>query len=82
MFPIPTRHQNIYKSSSDLPLEFPDGTTPIASKLILYSNSNTWQQAAVPPLPKIMAEYNRSNSTKYGKLGKREVESVIARVMY
>lgn len=78
-FPIPTRHQSLYKSSTDLPLEFPDGTTPIASKVILYSNSNTWQQAAVPPLPKIIAEHNGSNSTKYGKLGKREAESVIVK---
>ncbi|KAG2198592.1 hypothetical protein INT47_001039 [Mucor saturninus] len=78
-FPIPTRHQNLYKTSSDLPLEFPDGTTPIASKVILYSNSNTWQQAAVPPLPKILAEHNGNNSTKYGKSGKREVETVIVK---
>ncbi|KAI8354035.1 hypothetical protein BD560DRAFT_438388 [Blakeslea trispora] len=78
-FPIPTRHQNLYTSSTDLPLEFPDGTTPIASKVILYSNSNTWQQAIVPPLPKVIAECNSSNTVKYGKLGKREVERVIAR---
>ncbi|KAI8068978.1 hypothetical protein BDF21DRAFT_425875 [Thamnidium elegans] len=78
-FPIPTRHQNLYKSSSDLPLEFPDGTTPIASKVILYSNSNTWQQAAVPPLPKVIAEHNANTSTKYGKLGKREAETVVVK---
>ncbi|KAL7329468.1 hypothetical protein PS15p_207561 [Mucor circinelloides] len=78
-FPIPIKHQNLYKSSTDLPLEFPDGTTPIASKVILYSNSNTWQQAAVPPLAKFIAESNASNSTKYGKLGKREVETIIAK---
>ncbi|OAD08236.1 hypothetical protein MUCCIDRAFT_134472, partial [Mucor lusitanicus CBS 277.49] len=67
-FPIPVKHQNLYKSSTDLPLEFPDGTTPIASKVILYSNSNTWQQATVPPLAKFIAESNASNSAKYGKL--------------
>ncbi|CEP08028.1 hypothetical protein [Parasitella parasitica] len=78
-FPIPTKHQNLYKSSTDLPLEFPDGTTPIASKVILYGNSNTWQQATVPPLAKFIAESNASNSTKYGKLGKREVEYIIAK---
>ncbi|RCH81945.1 hypothetical protein CU098_005605, partial [Rhizopus stolonifer] len=78
-FPIPTRHQSLYTSSTDLPLEFPDGTTPIASKVILYSNSNTWQQATVPPLSKVIAEFNGSNSIKYGKLGKREVEHVIAK---
>lgn len=78
-FPIPIKHQNLYKTSTDLPLEFPDGTTPIASKVILYSNSNTWQQATVPPLAKFLAESNTSNSTKYGKLGKREVEAIIAK---
>ncbi|KAI8642069.1 hypothetical protein BD408DRAFT_387744 [Parasitella parasitica] len=78
-FPIPTKHQNLYKSSTDLPLEFPDGTTPIASKVILYGNSNTWQQATVPPLAKFIAESNASSSTKYGKLGKREVEYIIAK---
>ncbi|CEG80831.1 hypothetical protein RMATCC62417_15109 [Rhizopus microsporus] len=78
-FPIPTKHTSLYKSSSDLPLEFPDGTTPIASKVILYSNSNTWQQASTPSLPKIIAESNASKSTRYGKIERREVESVIAK---
>lgn len=63
-------------------MELPDGTTPIASKVVLYSNSETWQLAVVPPLPKILAEHNASNSTKYGKIGKREAESVIAKVYY
>jgi hypothetical protein len=26
-----TKHQNLYESSTELPLEFPDGTTTIAS---------------------------------------------------
>ncbi|KAG0763936.1 hypothetical protein G6F57_005855 [Rhizopus arrhizus] len=78
-FPIPTKHQDLYKSSTDLPLEFPDGTTPIASKVVLYSNSNTWQEASVPSLPKVIAESNASTSIKYGKLERREVESVIAK---
>lgn len=47
--------------------------------MILYSQSNTWQQAAVPPLPKVIAEFNNNNSIKYGKLGKREVETVIVK---
>ncbi|KAI7863539.1 hypothetical protein BDF14DRAFT_1843189 [Spinellus fusiger] len=78
-FPIPLRFQSLYKSSSDLPLEFPDGTTPIASRVYLYSGSTHWQQATVPPLSKVIAEHNASSSTKYGKLGRREVESVIAK---
>lgn len=62
-----------------MPLEFPDGTTPIASKVILYSNSNSWQQASTPSLPKVIAESNASKSTRYGKIERREVESVIAK---
>ncbi|KAI9486214.1 MAG: hypothetical protein EXX96DRAFT_548142 [Benjaminiella poitrasii] len=65
-FPIPTKHQTLYTSSTDLPLEFPDGTTPIASRIMLYS----WQPDS-PPLSKIIAESN----TKL----KREVENVVAR---
>ncbi|KAI9265979.1 hypothetical protein BY458DRAFT_556628 [Sporodiniella umbellata] len=78
-FPIPAKHQNLYKSSTDLPLEFPDGTTPIASKIVLYSNSSTWQEAAVPSLPKVIAESNASTSIKYGKTERREVENVIVK---
>lgn len=78
-FPIPAKHQNLYKSSTDLPLEFPDGTTPIASKIVLYSNSNTWQEANVPSLPKVIAESNASSSIKYGKLERRELENVIVK---
>ncbi|KAG0166816.1 hypothetical protein DFQ30_006757 [Apophysomyces sp. BC1015] len=77
-FPIPVRHQDLYKSTSDLPLEFPDGTTPIASRVYLYSGSANWQTAVVPPLSKALAEFNGSNSIKYGKLGRRELESVVA----
>ncbi|KAI8970501.1 hypothetical protein BDB01DRAFT_731775 [Pilobolus umbonatus] len=78
-FPIPIRHQDLYKSSTDLPLEFPDGTTPIASKVILYSNNSNWKQATVPPLSKIIAEHNANNSLKYGKSGKYELEAVIVK---
>ncbi|KAF7731986.1 hypothetical protein EC973_007091 [Apophysomyces ossiformis] len=77
-FPIPTRHQELYRSTSDLPLEFPDGTTPIASRVYLYNGSTNWQMAVVPPLSKAIAEFNSSNSVKYGKLGRRELESVVA----
>ncbi|KAI9016490.1 hypothetical protein CLU79DRAFT_706537 [Phycomyces nitens] len=78
-FPIPLRFQTIYQSSSDLPMEFPDGTTPIASRVYLYTGSTHWQQATVPPLSKVIAEHNSSSSTKYGKLGRRELESIIVK---
>lgn len=64
----------------DLPLEFPDGTTPIASRVCLFSTSGTsWKKATVPPLSKVIAENNASNRT-YGKPGRREVEEVKAQV--
>ncbi|KAI8137434.1 hypothetical protein BJV82DRAFT_635366 [Fennellomyces sp. T-0311] len=79
VFPIPARHRELYESSTDLPLEFPDGTTPIASHVYLFSNgSSSWQKAAVPPLSKVIAEHNGSTTLKYGKIGRREVEHVKA----
>ncbi|KAL0078302.1 hypothetical protein J3Q64DRAFT_1756588 [Phycomyces blakesleeanus] len=78
-FPIPLRFQTLYQSSSDLPMEFPDGTTPIASRVYLYTGSTHWQQATVPSLSKVIAEHNASISTKYGKLGRRELETIIAK---
>ncbi|KAI9319904.1 hypothetical protein BX666DRAFT_1917264 [Dichotomocladium elegans] len=78
MFPIPTRHKDLYASSSDLPLEFPDGTTPIASRVCLFSvNGSSWQKAAVPSLPKVIADYN-ALTRAYGKTGRRDVEIVKA----
>ncbi|KAI9493996.1 hypothetical protein BDB00DRAFT_871756 [Zychaea mexicana] len=79
IFPIPARHRELYESSTDLPLEFPDGTTPIASHIYLFSNgSPNWQRATVPSLAKIVAEHNASTTLKYGKIGRRELESVKA----
>ncbi|KAI8369334.1 uncharacterized protein BYT42DRAFT_583999 [Radiomyces spectabilis] len=78
MFPIPTRYQDLYAKSSELPLEFPDGTTAIASHIYLYSGGNSWQKATVPVLSKVVAEQNSSTSVKYGKPGRREVENIIA----
>jgi hypothetical protein len=48
--------------------------------MILYCNSNVWQQSTVPLLSKVIAEPNISNSTKYGKQGKRKPQSVIDKV--
>ncbi|KAI8990945.1 hypothetical protein BDF20DRAFT_841796 [Mycotypha africana] len=98
-FPIPLRHQHLYKAANDtsnktttadLPLELPDGTTPIASKVIVYSSQcYTWQQSVIPAshLSKIIAESNvmstsatlRSFIKNYGKVGRREVEKVIVK---
>ncbi|KAI7860115.1 hypothetical protein BDC45DRAFT_431743 [Circinella umbellata] len=79
IFPIPAKHRELYESSTDLPLEFPDGTTPIASHIYLFSNgSPSWQKATIPSIAKIVAEHNANTTLKYGKIGRREVESVKA----
>ncbi|KAL1931629.1 hypothetical protein VTP01DRAFT_9772 [Rhizomucor pusillus] len=79
-FPIPARHKNLYKSSTDLPLELPDGTTPIASRVYLYTGNSQWQKATVPSFPKVIAEHNASTSLRYGRMGRREAESIKAKL--
>ncbi|ORX45512.1 UPF0183-domain-containing protein [Hesseltinella vesiculosa] len=78
-FPIPTKYHDIYKQSNDLPLEFPDGTTPIASKLYVFpSQSPNWVSAALPNISKLLTEIG--DGLKYGKWGRRDVEKVVAKV--
>ncbi|KAI8582668.1 hypothetical protein K450DRAFT_226360 [Umbelopsis ramanniana AG] len=77
-FPIPSRHQELYSSSTELPLEFPDGTTPIASHVFVYNGSQNWRQATLPPLSKFIGETNAAAQGRYGKKGRREVDRVIA----
>ncbi|KAJ2956512.1 hypothetical protein NQZ79_g7622 [Umbelopsis isabellina] len=77
-FPIPSRHQELYSSSTELPLEFPDGTTPIANHVYVYNGSQNWRQCSLPNLQKIISENNNSTQGRYGKKGRREVERVIA----
>eukprot|EP01137_Pigoraptor_chileana_P016156 Opistho-2@72748 len=41
IFPIPTKHESLYaRGEAELPIEFPDGTTPIASRLCVYAGGN------------------------------------------
>ncbi|XP_020582683.1 UPF0183 protein At3g51130 isoform X1 [Phalaenopsis equestris] len=61
-FPIPTQFTNCChhgEVSADLPLEFPDGTTPVACRVSIYDNSSDskvgvgslMSRALAPPLP-------------------------------
>ncbi|RKP09799.1 hypothetical protein THASP1DRAFT_28418 [Thamnocephalis sphaerospora] len=50
VFPIPDQHVPLY-TKEDMPLEFPDGTTPVLSRLYLYHGADNWRQAVPPPLP-------------------------------
>ncbi|KAI8340945.1 hypothetical protein BC941DRAFT_488844 [Chlamydoabsidia padenii] len=82
-FPIPQKYNHLYTNSSELPLEFPDGTTPIASKVyIFHSNSSKWETVPPPSISRILADINGGKTTKYGKMGRRELEVVIAKVSH
>ncbi|PKA61675.1 UPF0183 protein [Apostasia shenzhenica] len=62
-FPIPSQFTNCCldgKVSADLPLEFPDGTTPVACRVCIYDNhssdckvgvGSSMSKAIAPPLP-------------------------------
>jgi len=38
-FPIPSSHRALYASTEELPLELPDGTTPVVSMIRLHHPS-------------------------------------------
>ncbi|KAI8063602.1 hypothetical protein BC940DRAFT_307121 [Gongronella butleri] len=78
-FPIPAKHHDLYRQSTEMPLEFPDGTTPIASKVYLFpSQCANWVSASLPNLSKTLLEIGEG--LKYGKHGRRDVEAVVATV--
>ncbi|KNC99074.1 uncharacterized protein SPPG_06021 [Spizellomyces punctatus DAOM BR117] len=60
MFPIPDKYiplQNI----TDLPLSFPDGTTPVLNRIYVYAGAEKWEDAVPPTLSQlepITAELN------------------------
>ncbi|CAG8464098.1 19863_t:CDS:2 [Racocetra fulgida] len=72
VFPIPEEHISLFISSTDLPLELPDGTSPLLSRLHTYHGAN-FRNVTAPPLPR---NVNPENMGCNGDLG--EVESVVA----
>ncbi|WVZ78523.1 hypothetical protein U9M48_026220 [Paspalum notatum var. saurae] len=60
-FPIPSQYTNLFTNGevADLPLEFPDGTTPVTCRVSIYDSStdskvgvgSLMDKAAVPALP-------------------------------
>ena len=49
MFPIPTRHHKfVLQKTDEPPLEFPDGTTPVAERVIVYG-THTQSPNHIPP---------------------------------
>ncbi|KAJ3167495.1 hypothetical protein HDU87_001516 [Geranomyces variabilis] len=47
VFPIPQQHIPL-PNLTDLPLSFPDGTTPVLNRLYVYSGSEFWRDAVAP----------------------------------
>ncbi|RGB28930.1 hypothetical protein C1646_714696 [Rhizophagus diaphanus] len=73
VFPIPEKHISSYVSSSDLPMELPDGTSPLLTRLYTFHGPN-FRNAVAPPLHKsINAEGIGADGGEFG-----EVESVVA----
>ncbi|CAO2828053.1 unnamed protein product [Amaranthus hypochondriacus] len=58
-FPIPVQYTECCNDGAELPLEFPDGTTPVACRVCIYDGSmgkkvgvgSLMDKAIVPPLP-------------------------------
>jgi hypothetical protein len=68
---------------TDLPLEFPDGTTPVASHMYIYYGAD-WSTATPVPIATLVRNIQDSNSPghhsgRFGE-GKVELEKVIAKV--
>ncbi|KAG0336434.1 hypothetical protein BG000_006585 [Podila horticola] len=70
---------------SDLPLEFPDGTTPVASHMYIYYGAD-WTTATPVPISTLVRNIQESNSPssqggRFGE-GKTELERVVAKINY
>ncbi|CAB4406148.1 unnamed protein product [Rhizophagus irregularis] len=73
VFPIPEKHISSYVSSSDLPMELPDGTSPLLTRLYTFHGPN-FRNAVAPPLHKsINTEGIGADGGEFG-----EIESVVA----
>ncbi|CAI2171113.1 2419_t:CDS:10 [Funneliformis geosporum] len=76
VFPIPEEHISFYTSSSgmtDLPMELPDGTSPLLSRLYTFHGSS-FQNAIAPPLHRS----KNSDGIGGGLIEFGEFESVVA----
>ncbi|KAG0053071.1 hypothetical protein BGZ83_001714 [Gryganskiella cystojenkinii] len=83
VFPIPEKHMLLYQSSADLPLEFPDGTTPVASHMYIFYGAD-WTTATPLPISTLARNLqdNSSPSHHSGRFGegKAELERVVAKI--
>lgn len=51
MFPIPTEFMELYQSGELMPVEFPDKTTPLATKVLVHYAAHTELCSARPVPP-------------------------------
>ncbi|KAG0223673.1 hypothetical protein BGW41_005433, partial [Actinomortierella wolfii] len=85
IFPIPEKHMLLYQESADHPLEFPDGTTPVASHMYIFHGAD-WNVATPPPLSTVARNIQEtgSPSLSHARLyeARGELERVIAKIHY
>ncbi|KAG0255276.1 hypothetical protein DFQ27_006334, partial [Actinomortierella ambigua] len=85
VFPIPEKHLLFYQTSADHPLEFPDGTTPVASHMYIF-NGPDWNTSSPPPLSTVARSIQESGSpnSPHSRVheGRGELERVIAKIHY
>ncbi|KAI1310224.1 hypothetical protein EDD11_003870 [Mortierella claussenii] len=85
VFPIPEKHTLLYQTSADLPIEFPDGNTPVATHLYIFHGAD-WVSAT--PLPVSALARNIQDSSSPGLYngrvgeGRAEIEKVVAKINY
>ncbi|KAF9915699.1 hypothetical protein BX616_005579 [Lobosporangium transversale] len=85
VFPIPEKHTLLYQTSADLPIEFPDGNTPVATHMYIFHGAD-WITAAPIPVTTLARNIQDSSSPNLynGRIGENrtEVEKVVARINY
>eukprot|EP00742_Colponemidia_sp_Colp-10_P002943 GILJ01003140.1.p1 GENE.GILJ01003140.1~~GILJ01003140.1.p1 ORF type:complete len:454 (+),score=54.12 GILJ01003140.1:99-1460(+) len=50
LFPLPPQYQQLYTDGKELPVQFPDGTTPTAIRMFIYGGLNV-RAPSLPPIP-------------------------------
>ncbi|KAG2391791.1 hypothetical protein C9374_013276 [Naegleria lovaniensis] len=62
VFPIPTMYAHLYKDGQEMPIEFPNNTTPIATTIYLFHGHDLKNPKLPPVKPSSMSDLN-VNST-------------------
>ncbi|KAG0306999.1 hypothetical protein BGZ98_001307 [Dissophora globulifera] len=89
VFPIPEKLILLYQSSAEMPIEFPDGNTPVASHMYIFHGAD-WISAMPLPvatLARNIQDGNNNNSPGLRGIrgtgeGRPELERVVAKINY